>query len=133
MIGNADFRAGLYVLDINTPSIHSAYYQGLLSHSFKFVSPSNKESEIMMWHFPLGHHNFMYLKRLYPSLFSNKKPHLFHCEVCQFAKHTRNTYSPRSYKPSHPFVLIHGDIWGPFRIPSVTGARWFLLLVDDHT
>ena len=75
----------------------------------------------------------MYLLRLFPSLFINKNPNLFHCEVCQLAKHTRNTYSPRSYKPSHPFSLIHGDIWGPFRIPSMTGARWFLLLVDDHT
>ncbi|KAL8118242.1 hypothetical protein AgCh_015962, partial [Apium graveolens] len=53
MIGNADFRAGLYVLDINTPSIHSASHQGSLSHCFKSVSPSNKESEIMMWHFRL--------------------------------------------------------------------------------
>lgn len=30
------------------------------------------------------------------------------------------------------FSLIHGDIWRPSKIPNVTGARWFLLLVDDH-
>ena len=132
-IGSADFRAGLYVLDVSTPSIHSVSHRCQLIHSLTSDSHSNKESEIMMWHFLLGHPNFLYLKHLFPSLFTNRNPGLFHCEVCQLAKHTRNTYSSRPYKPSHPFSLIHGDIWGPFRIPSITSARWFLLLVDDHT
>lgn len=133
MIGKADMQTGLYVMDVNTLLTQLVSHQNSLSHSFKSSSQSNKESDIMLWHFRLGHPNFSYLKRLLPSLFINKNPKLFKCEVCQMAKHTRNTYSPRSYKPSHPFSLVYGDIWGPVRIPSITGARWFLLLVDDHT
>ena len=119
MIGSADFRAGLYILDVSPSSSHFVGHKCQLIHSLKSSRQSNKESEIMMWHFRLGHPIFLYLKHLFPSLFINKNPNSFHCEVCQWAKHTRNTYAPRQYQPSHPFTLIHGDIWGPFRIPIV--------------
>ena len=87
----------------------------------------------MLWHYRLGHPNFFYLKRLFPSLFMNINPHFFQCDICQLSKHTRSHYAPKIYKPSKPFFLIHGDIWGPSRIQNITGARWFLLLIDDHT
>ena len=29
--------------------------------------------------------------------------------------------------------MIHSDVWGPSRIRNVTGTRWFMLFVDDHT
>ena len=87
----------------------------------------------MLWHFRLGHPNFSYLKCLFPSLFTNKDPRYFHCDICQLSKHTRSNYSPNPYKSSLPFSLIHGDIWGPTKSPNVTGARWFLLLEGDHT
>ena len=124
-IGSDDFHASLYVLDVNTPSIRSVSHQCQLIRSLTCDSHSNKESEIMMWHFRLGHPNFLYLKILFPSLFINKNPSLFHCEVCQLTKHTQKTYSSRPYKPSQPFSLIHDDIWGPFRIPSITGHNGF--------
>lgn len=124
-------RASMFYMSTLFQSIVSHQYS--LSYSFKFDSHSNKEREIMMWHFRLGHRTFLYLKCLFPSLFIHKNPNLFYYEVCQLEKHTRNTYSPRSYKQSHHFPLIHGDIWGPFCIPSITSAQWFLLLVDNHT
>jgi len=32
-----------------------------------------------------------------------------------------------------PFSLLHCDIWGPHRISSHSGARYFLTIVDDFT
>ena len=29
--------------------------------------------------------------------------------------------------------MIHSDIWGPSRIKNVTGTRWFVSFIDDHT
>ena len=101
--------------------------------SLSRVLQSNKNSAIMFWNYRLGHPNFMCLKKLFPSQFINKDAKLFQCEICQLAKHTRTTYSPQPYEPTIPFSLIHGDIWGPTRIANISGARWFLLLVDDHT
>ncbi|CAM8914770.1 unnamed protein product [Rhodiola kirilowii] len=33
----------------------------------------------------------------------------------------------------YPFKLIHSDILGPFATPSVTGAKYFLTVVDDYS
>ena len=29
--------------------------------------------------------------------------------------------------------MIHSDIWGPSRIQSLTGEKWFITFIDDHT
>ena len=38
-----------------------------------------------------------------------------------------------SNKSSHPSHFIHSDIWGPSAIPNVSGARWFVSLIDVCT
>ena len=55
------------------------------------------------------------------------------CEICQFSKHVRNTYHNLPYKKSHPFSMIHSNIWGPSRIKNIIGSRWFISFIDDHT
>ena len=49
------------------------------------------------------------------------------------AKHTHVFYPIQPYKPSDPFTLIHSGIWGPSRVNNVSGARWFITFIDDHT
>ena len=34
---------------------------------------------------------------------------------------------------SKPFELIQTDLWGPFPIRSISGARYFLFFIDYHT
>ncbi|KAL5779663.1 hypothetical protein ACOSQ2_010400 [Xanthoceras sorbifolium] len=94
---------------------------------------SNSDSEIMLYHYRLGHPNFMYLEKLFPSLFKNKSFKNFQCEICHLSKHIRNSYQGLPYKNSHPFSMIHYDIWGPPRIKNITGAKWFISFIDDHT
>jgi len=86
----------------------------------------------MLWHYRLGHPNFMYLKKMFPSLF-NKRLKKFHCETCQLSKHTRSTYPLQPYKSSQPFSLIHSDVWGPSRTSNITSSRWFVTFIDNHT
>ena len=110
-IGSAKMVDGLYQLPAcrsefrQTPRVASLSTQGDPLNS-------NKESEVMLSHFRLGHPNFVYLKKLFPSLFINKKPSLFQCEVCQLSKHSRTSYPMHPYAPSQPFSLVHSDIWG---------------------
>ena len=70
---------------------------------------------------------------LFPDLFMNKNISSFHCDICALAKHHKNSYPPRAYKPTTLFFLIHSDIWGASRVPTCSGKRWFLTLIDDHT
>lgn len=125
MIGNAELSGGLYLLRAN-----DLRNKG---HNIScVVSSHNKDSAIMLWHYRLGHPNFVYLKKLFPSLF-NKDPLSLQCEVCQFSKHVRNSYPYQSYKPTHPFYLIHSDVWGPSRVNNISGSKWFVTFIDDHS
>ena len=127
-IGNARECGGLYLLEEGSQS-NVSYVQRTC---FKSISVSS-DNEIILWHFRLGHPSFQYLKHLFPNLFQNKDPSMFQCEVCALAKHQRVPFPPRPYKLSAPFSLIHSDIWGPSRVLSVSGKRWFVTFIDDHT
>ena len=87
----------------------------------------------MLWHYRLDHPNFSYIEKLFPRLFINKKFRSYQCEIYQLAKHTRHVCSSLQYKPSHPFSVIHSDIWGLSRVKNINGARWFVTFIDDHT
>lgn len=100
---------------------------------FQAVYFLSVKDDIMLWHYRLGHPNFVYLNKLFPSLFKNKNISDFQCEICQLAKHHRAIFSSQPYKPSRPFFLIHSDLWGPSRVKNISGTRWFITFIDDHT
>ena len=129
-IGNAEECSGLYILKEHRDPQEQP--QMVVSGNSFSVSCQNNDSEIMLWHYRLGHPNVMYLKHLFPSLF-NKNPKSFECEICQLSKQVRSHFPFQPYKASSPFSMIHSDIWGPSRIKNVTGTRWFVSFIDDHT
>ncbi|RDY02144.1 hypothetical protein CR513_14444, partial [Mucuna pruriens] len=54
------------------------------------------------------------------------------CDICQFLKHHRATFSSSNNKSLEPFDLIHSDVWGPAS-NSISGAKWFVSFIDDCT
>ena len=106
--------------------------KALTVHDDVDVSPSLRNN-VMLWHFRLGHPSFSYMFKLFPTLFHNKNPSLFQCEICQLSKHHRTVFPSHNYKASHPFYLIHSDIWGPSHVTNYSGTRWFITFIDDHT
>ena len=70
---------------------------------------------------------------MFPDLFKGIDCSIFQCEDCIFAKHHRSTFSPKSYKSSSPFYLIHTDVWGSSKVLTKNGKRWFVTFIDDHT
>ncbi|XP_062028861.1 uncharacterized protein LOC133744845 [Rosa rugosa] len=57
----------------------------------------------------------------------------FRCDVCELAKSHRISYSPSLNKSPIPFMKIHSDVWGPAKIPSFSGARYYVTFIDDCT
>ena len=102
------------------------------STCFNFISVYNHR-DVMLWHLRLGYPSFHNLKILLPSLFINKNPSLFECEICELAKHHHISFPMQPYKPSEPFSLIHSDTWGPSQISTFSGKGWFVTFIDDHT
>ena len=128
VIGSAEMHGGLYLLKENNllgGHVHpSSCVSKSSSNSINLVSnPILDESQVMLWHYRLGHPNFGYIEKLFPHLFINKNSKFYQCEICQIAKHTRHVYASLQYKPSHPFSVIHSDNWGPSRVKNINRAR----------
>ncbi|KAJ9700985.1 hypothetical protein PVL29_006355 [Vitis rotundifolia] len=70
---------------------------------------------------------------MFPHLFQGLDISEFHCETCELVKYTRVSFPISNKRSFHPFHLIHSDIWGPSTILNVSGAHWFVSLIDDCT
>ena len=64
---------------------------------------------------------------------SRYKYYNFHCEVCHFSKHHRVSFPFGDDNTSHPFTLVHTNVWEPFKIPIVLElVGLFVLLMNVH-
>ena len=70
---------------------------------------------------------------MFPTLFKGLDIADFHCDVCEFAKHTRVSFPINNERSLHHFHLIHSDVWRPSTIPNVFGTHWFVSIIDDCT
>lgn len=71
----------------------------------------DNQMTIMLWCYRLAHSNFVYLQKLFYSLFRNnffKKK--FICEVCQLSKYNHIMYPTLFYETSKLFVIVHSDV-----------------------
>jgi len=53
--------------------------------------------------------------------------------ICVLAKMHRLPFNRSTIQTTHPFQLIHMDLWGPYKVANITGAHYFLTIVDDFT
>jgi len=99
------------------------------------VSPTNKiacsSSIFDVLHARFGHTSLSKMKHIVDckSHFSDN----FFCEICALAKSHRLPFNKSSISTHSPFELVHMDLWGPYRIVNITGAHFFLTLVDDFS
>ncbi|GJX80998.1 ribonuclease H-like domain-containing protein [Tanacetum coccineum] len=55
------------------------------------------------------------------------------CDVCHKAEQTREPFSLSNHKTSKLGDLVHLDVWGPYKIRSREGFRYFINIVDDFS
>lgn len=84
------------------------------------------------WHKRLGHASKEKLNKLDFLKTSTINLGNF-CDSCARSKHTRLPFPSSFIKTVAPFDLVHCDVWGGYRVPSYTGANYFLTLVDDFS
>ena len=127
MIGSARLIDNLYYFDDNR--FENKQAQGFIGS----VRSILVHDQIMLWHNRLRHPSLFYLKHLFPDLFKGLDCTSFDCETCFLAKSHCNSYKIKLYCASKPFYLIHSDVWGPSKITTLTGKKWFVMFIDDHT
>lgn len=81
-------------------------------------------------HARLGHVSLSKMKHLNFCQCKNLKDYF--CDICFVVKHHKLPFLPSKSIAANIFDLIHIDFWGPYRTKALTGASYFLTIVDDH-
>nr|XP_016468765.1 PREDICTED: uncharacterized protein LOC107791253 [Nicotiana tabacum] len=84
-----------------------------------------------LWHKRLGHSPLKVLRSVKYLHDMHFKQH--HCTACHVAKQSRLPFPVSSSYSKSIFDMVHGDIWGPYRVPTHDGKRYILTLVDDYS
>lgn len=120
---SGQLRDGLYILKGKTVT-------GELNVLSKLAS-----KETFLWHRRLAHIGEKGLDCLYKQgLLGKAKPvYPCFCEHCALGKSMRASFRPASYTTIERLDYIHSDLWGPARVTTHGGARYFLTLIDDFS
>lgn len=85
-----------------------------------------------MWHKRLSHVRFTTLQKLscfknLPSLTNNL------CILCPLVNQSMLSFLLSNTTTTTCFHLLHADVWGPYRVPTHDGKRYFLTMVDGYS
>jgi histone deacetylase 1/2 len=86
-----------------------------------------------VWHQRLGHPGRSSLARALSAIdpsFSNLATST--CQACQIGKNVRFPFQESKHVSYFPFQLVHCDVWTS-PVPSSSGFRYYLLLLDDYS
>ena len=129
MIYRIPKEGSLFSFGVGIPPTESNYVTTTLSKS---------DSETLKWHYRLGHLNIKSINLMQTHNMVNGLPPLKSnlplCEGCVFGKQTQSSYpTTLSTRAIAPLALIHTDLCGPMSTPSLGGALYFLLFIDDYS
>ena len=107
-----------------------------------------RSSPLDLWHERLGHRHHRAISQLFSSgmtadghlmpnaVTPSSTSALSHCEPCVIGKQHRLPV-PLKADPAgrakRPLYRVHVDLMGPFNTPSLGGARYLMLIVDDYS
>ncbi|KAL0297014.1 UNVERIFIED_CONTAM: Retrovirus-related Pol polyprotein from transposon RE1 [Sesamum radiatum] len=84
----------------------------------------------VLWHRRLGHPSMSVLKH---TPIPNSSSTIADCMICPMAKQTRLPFATSSIQSKDVFELVHVDLWGPYKLPTLSGCHYFLTIVDDFS
>ena len=92
---------------------------------------TNSNLSLSVIHARLGHGSLSKLQHL--KFCDCKNVKVFDCDTCCVAKHHRLPFPISNSMAGRIFELIHVDLWRPYRVPNISGDRYFLTIVDDYS
>lgn len=96
----------------------------------KEESVCNQVVSVDIMHARLGHGSLSKMQHL--SFYNCKHVNNFFCDTCSLAKHHRLPFNSSKSIAKSMFDLLHIDLWGPYKVPNITGDTYFLTILDDY-
>ncbi|KAK9185556.1 hypothetical protein WN943_025912 [Citrus x changshan-huyou] len=89
----------------------------------------------MLWHLRLGHMSIRGMQELSKQglLCGDNIDELDFCENCIFGKAHRSKFTKGIHVSKQPLDYVHADLWGPAQVPSLSGGRYFMSVIDDYS
>ncbi|KAL0553407.1 hypothetical protein IC582_007302 [Cucumis melo] len=94
-----------------------------------------KEDETQLWHKRVGHYHHQGLLQLTELAldFPKLSKEISNCKACHFGKQNRKSFPKSSWRATQNLQLIHTDVAGPQRTPSLKGSLYYIAFIDDFT
>ena len=91
------------------------------------MTSTGEEDTTRLWHMRLGHPVGKALQGLVSQglLKGVKSFNLDSCEHCVLGKQTRVKFASEVHKTEGFFYCIHANVWGPTKVTSLDGNKWF--------
>jgi len=116
----------------------------MMGKSFSFDPTEEKHTaystEVTLtetWHKRLGHCHLQRMLKMKKNDLIRGLPvladHIPNCHACQFGKQNRFPFPNSTWRASQKLQLIHTDVAGPQRTPSLQGSLYYILFIDDFT
>ncbi|KAJ4714843.1 Retrovirus-related Pol polyprotein from transposon TNT 1-94 [Melia azedarach] len=113
------------------------FLQGSTLSSSVAVASSeiDKDNMTKLWHMRLGHMSAREMQILskWDLLCGHKVKDLEFCEHCIFGKLHRSKFPKAIHRTKGTLDYIHSDCWGPSRVESLGGHRYFVSMIDDFS
>ncbi|KAH9726925.1 hypothetical protein KPL70_008466 [Citrus sinensis] len=99
---------------------------------------TRQEGTADLWHMRLGHVNYSKLSVMVKKSMLKGLPQLdvrtnTVCAGCQYGKAHQLPYEESKFKAKKPLELIHSDVFGPVKQPSIGGMRYMVTFIDDFS
>ena len=137
-IGYASKVNNCYILSLSHSTSRIArLIQKNIRILLSFTSFAFNEEVVELWHRRMGHLNEADLKKLVSiskGMVLSHKPRVRPiCEACTKAKSSRKVSRRMQHEVLEKLGKIHIDLGGPFNVPSINGAKFYMLLTDQAT
>nr|CAN62871.1 hypothetical protein VITISV_015208 [Vitis vinifera] len=100
---------------------------------------SSMHDQSWLWHRRLGHANMDLISQLNKDELVRGLPKINFqkdkvCEACQVGKQIKNSFKNKNFiSTSRPLELLHMDLFGPSRTPSLRGKSYTYVIMDDFS
>ena len=101
------------------------------------IAFSSTTNNAELWHKRLGH--FHHAGLLYMQQHNLVKgvpwleDKLADCVACQYGKQVRRPFPQTAWRATHKLQLVHTDVGGPQKTPSLNGSKYYIAFIDDYT
>ena len=133
VVGTGRRNGGVYQLELSEGSCKRNESKKIRSfNECNNVALNKRQTQnILLFHQRLGHTSLSKMKHI-SHCGCNGLNELF-CDTCCLAKHHRLPFPVSKSIAASIFDLVHIDLWGPYRVQTITSGRYFLTILDDHS